>query len=73
MEMMILNSDGDSKHTWNPDDEESIQRAREVYDLHKDKGFTAFHMDGSGETGKLMQEFDPVAGSVLLVPVMAGG
>ena len=73
MEMRILNSGGDSKHTWDPADEESTQRAREVFDLCRKGGHAAFRMTASGETDEIMQEFDPMAGSVLLIPPMAGG
>jgi len=73
MQMTIMNSGGDSKHAWDPSDEESTQQAREVYDLHIKDGFSAFRMNATGEAGEPMGEFDPMAGNVLLMPMMAGG
>jgi hypothetical protein len=73
MKMSVMCQDGDSEHFWDPQDQQSTQLARAVFDKHKKEGFLAFRMNGAGHSGEQMKAFDPHAGSIILVPPIAGG
>lgn len=72
-EMVAMGQDGDSKHFWSTQDDESVGQAREVFGSYVKKGFKAFLMNGAGDQGEPLDEFDPAVGSILFVPPMAGG
>ncbi len=71
-EMIVMNAEGDTKHYWNIHNWSEVEAAKETFDVYKRKGFTAFSMI-RGKQSKQLQEFDPAAGSILFVPLMAGG
>lgn len=72
-EIVAMGQDGDSKHFWNAEDEESVGQARQTFGTYTDKGFKAFLMNKAGDQGEPLEAFDPAAGSILFVPPMAGG
>jgi hypothetical protein len=73
--MSILNSDGDLKVQWSPDDSESVKVAQEAWKQYAEMGYRAFAMAPAGteEKGEQLDEFDPNVASVIMVPMMQGG
>lgn len=72
-EMRILDETGDSKQVWDPDDEDSVEATRDMYNKLKKKGYQAFEVNDKGGKGKLMLEFNPKAGKIIMAPKPAGG
>lgn len=72
-EMSILNASGDTKVIWDPKNEDEVEAAEAQFDTLMDKGFTAYKVKKDGKKGKVIKEFDPKAGKIIMVPVVAGG
>ena len=72
--MAVMGEPGDTKHIWDKRKEEEVEAARTLFKALTKKGYRAFHVTGKdGEKGEQMNEFDPNAERVILVPQMAGG
>ncbi len=74
----IMGRNGDTKHTWDPENPEEVEQAKELFNYLKDKGFGIFKMKRFGGRGERMPEFDPSIGRMigvrlLAVPPLAGG
>lgn len=72
-EMRVLDSTGDTKVIWDPENEDETEAAEEQYDSLIKKGFKAFKVSKKGDKGKAMKEFDSDAGKIIMVPAMVGG
>lgn len=61
--------------SWDPEDPESVSRAREVFDALRAKGARFFRVnpDKPKERGELVHEFDAQDRELILVPRIAGG
>ena len=72
-EMQVLDEKGDTKHIWDPENEDEVNAAEDLFDQLVEKGYKAFQVDKKGEKSKPMRKFDQDAGKVILVPPMMGG
>lgn len=72
-EMNIMDLSGHSKIEWDPDDPESVENARKMFDDLLEKGYAAFRVKYVADKGENVKEFDPEAHELLMVPPMAGG
>ena len=72
-EMRILDESGDTKKIWDPDNKDEVKDAERTFKDLTQKGFKAFTVDKKGEKGKPIDEFDPEAGKMILVPRLVGG
>ena len=72
-ELRILGKEGDSKHIWNPDDEDQTKAAKKLFEDLTGKGFKAWRVDKEGDKAGEMKTFDPKAGKVILTPRIVGG
>lgn len=72
-EMRVMGRDGDSRIMWDPNNEAEVTAARNQFNELRAKGHNAYQVDKKGEAGKVVKEFDPAAGKVILAPPMAGG
>lgn len=72
-EMLIMDRTGHTKTTWNVDDEDEIETARQMFDDLTAKGYSAFRVKGESDIGKRLKEFDPKAEAMILVPHLVGG
>lgn len=73
-EMRILGAKGDTKISWDKDNEVEVENARRTFDeLMGKERFAAFKMKGRDGKGEQITEFDPDAERLILVPPMAGG
>ena len=78
-ELKILDPNGHTSTSWNPDDAEQVARARRTYEALMRRGYRAFGIeregDGSAAQGFAAKEraFDPKEkGTVLVPPIHAG-
>jgi hypothetical protein len=72
-EMLIMDRTGHTRTTWNPDEEDEVEVARQMFDDLTRKGYSAFRTKGADDVGKRLKSFDPKAGSMILVPNLVGG
>ena len=72
-ELAIMSHKGDTKVVWDPSNEDETAAAKAQFDTLVGKGFSAFKVQGKGEKGDMIREFDPTAGKIILIPALAGG
>jgi len=72
-EMLILGPSGDTKITWNPENENEVEAAANQFNELMGKGFLAFTVTKVGRKGIQIKKFQPKAGKMILVPPIAGG
>jgi hypothetical protein len=70
--MNILDKTGHTKIGWNPNNEDEVEFAREVFEEKTAAGFRAFRIR-DGEQSTRMETFDPSAREMMLVPHLRGG
>lgn len=75
--MGVIDGSGDTRITWDPEDEGSVKNAERTFkDLTK-KGYMAYsvHEKGKnvGEKNKRITEFDPDLDKIIFIAPMSGG
>ena len=71
-ELKILDPNGHTSTSWNPDDAEQVARARRTYEALMRRGYRAFGLERDG-AGHSQQGFDPMEKETLLVPPIHAG
>lgn len=71
--MAILDSTGDTRHTWNRNNTEEVDTMRGIFDDMKAKGYQAFSVKRNGEKGARITAFDPEAEKIIFAPALVGG
>lgn len=65
---------GDDRFEWNPDDPESVAEAERKFNEYKEKGYKAYKVKHEvRREGDPLDEFDPTAGEIIVVPAVSGG
>jgi hypothetical protein len=72
-EMTVLDTTGDSKTTWDPNQPDEVSAARSTFDRLKGKGYIAYRVNQAGDKGEVMREFDATVGKMILSPPLVGG
>jgi len=73
-ELAIMDTSGDTKVIWDPNNADEVAAAKAQFDSLRGKGFSAFLVTGAkGEQGEQIREFDPKAGRIILIPALQGG
>lgn len=70
-EMRILNSTGHTTVKWETEEQSAVAEATRIFNEHKQKGYTAFKVEPT--TATKIDEFDPAAEQITMVPRIAGG
>ena len=71
-EFKVLDPEGHSARTWDPENTEEVERARREYEALVRRGYRAFRLDPQAE-GRSQQRFDPEEKQTLLVPPIHAG
>lgn len=71
--LTILDSKGDTKLTWEPNDPDSVKEAKKRFDDLKKQGYSAFAVETQEIQGRRIDKFDSDMGEVLMVPQRRGG
>ena len=66
--LRILTENGDDRLIWNRDLPEEIKDAYKTFKKYVKEGYTAFVALSSGEKGHKIDDFDPLAEEIILVP-----
>jgi hypothetical protein len=72
-EMSVLDKNGDTKHIWDPKNEDETASAKLIFDTLKKKGHVAYSVDDDGDKTEIITKFDPKLGRMILAPPMVGG
>ena len=72
-ELRELGPQGDTRLTWDPDEEAEVEAARDTFDTLKKKGYFAYKVKKSGDKGKVATKFDPDAEKIIMALPMQGG
>lgn len=73
-EIAVMGKEGDVKTIWDRSKPDEVENARETFNRMRKKGYLAFRVtDKAGERGEQMNEFDPTAERMIMVPPMQGG
>ena len=73
-EMRVLDTSGDTKVVWDPDNEDECDAAEAQFNSLIKKGFTAFEVGKRGKkTDDKVTKWDPELGKLIMVPRMQGG
>lgn len=72
-EFAVLSPEGDTKTTWDPNNPDEVESAREQFANWIKKGYAAYRVRRNGERGEQMREFDPAADKVIFAPALRGG
>lgn len=71
--LKVLDHTGDTKTLWNPQNQDEVDNAKKVFQRMKRKGFLAYSVGEDGSQGEVLQEFDPLAGAIIMTPQLVGG
>jgi len=69
---IVMDQNGDTRHSFNPDNAEALARAEERFKELTGTGFTAAIRNTAGEVSKI-RSFDPTAEETLFFPRLVGG
>jgi len=72
-EMKTLGRYGDLDVRWDADNEEEVNAVREAFTKKIKEGWSAFREKFGSKKGDRIEEFDPQAERIILVPPIAGG
>ena len=70
---IIMDRSGDTRHTFDPSDPDSVVRADERFQALIGKGFRAVALGRDGNSGELIRRFDPNLEETLFIPPLKGG
>lgn len=72
--LCIMDRTGDTKYEWSPDNPTEVAAARDNFNSMRGKGFVAYAVDpATDKKGRVITEFDPHAGRIIMSAPMAGG
>lgn len=63
---------GDIKLIWDSENKDEVELVKKQFKEAKKKGFSPFAVK-NGQKGKRIEEFDPEAEKIIMVPPVAGG
>ena len=72
-ELCIIDSTGDTKMIWNPNNDAETEAARATFTSLKKKGYIGYSVKPDGEKGTVLSDFDPNAEKIIMAPPMRGG
>lgn len=72
-EMRVMDATGDTKVCWSSGNPDEVESAKDTFKKLKAKGYLAYKVQGDGNKGEVITEFDPMAGLLIMAPPMAGG
>lgn len=72
-EMNVLDTNGHTSIKWNSNNDDEIATARAAFEALRGKGYRAFLVGRLGRQGERLDDFDPEAGEIMMVPQLRGG
>lgn len=72
-ELRVMDRTGDSRLQWDKANADEVRVAEERFNELVKAGYAAFSVTAKGDKGVQIDEFDPHAERLILVPQMVGG
>lgn len=72
-ELRVMDNTGDTKTTWNPDNQDEVDAARATFDALKKKRYIAYTVKDNGKKNEIIKTFDPSLGMIIMIPPVVGG
>lgn len=72
-EMQVMDPTGHTTVKWDPKSPDEVEVAKAVFKKMRKKGYSAFRTKLTGGKGERMDEFDPSAKNLILIPQLVGG
>ena len=73
-ELRIMDQkEGDLKFTWGRDNDDEKELARDQFDSARGRGMVAYTVDTKGGKGRIITEFDPELGAIIMALAIRGG
>ena len=73
IEFRQMDSTGDTKVEFDPENEAEVEAAKEQFESLLEKGMKAFLVKKDGKTGRQVKIFNPKAERYIFVPEIGGG
>ena len=70
---IVMDGSGDTRHQFDANDADALERAEERFQELTGKGFRAVALGKDGQRGELIREFDPSVERTLFIPQLQGG
>lgn len=67
------NQTGDTRITWDADNEVEVEVAKAAFDKLREKRYFAYKVKKAGGKGTVVHKFDPEAEKIIMALPMAGG
>jgi hypothetical protein len=64
---------GDNRLEWNRHNPDEVAAARTYFDSLRGKGYLAFARQPNGDRGRQLEDFDPAAERIIMIPPVRGG
>lgn len=71
--LMVMSHEGDTRTIWNPENQDEVDAAKATFERLKDKRYLAYAVDDDGNAGRVIRDFDPRAGKIIMRPQIVGG
>lgn len=71
--MHVMDGGGDTQIRWSTSNPEEVRAAREHFNTLRGKRHLGFRMSADGTRGTQLDDFDPHAERILMVPPSVGG
>lgn len=72
-EAMVLDQTGDTKHIWDPDNDDEVEAMRELFDKFKKKSYLIYRVNKKGDKAEVMHRFDGEAEKMIIAPAVVAG
>lgn len=69
----VLDSTGDTKLIWDPENADEVAAAANLFAELKTKGFLTYKVDKDGNQAEVVHKFDPQATAIIASPQPVGG
>ena len=70
---IVMDRSGDTRHVFDPADQEAVKDAEQRFHELTGKGFRAVALGKDGAPGTLLQRFDARAEKTMFIPQLQGG
>jgi hypothetical protein len=72
-ELAVMDHTGDTKTTWDPENETEVKNAKEQFKKWKDAGYAIFSVGKDGKKDEVLHKFDPDIDKMIATPAVRGG
>lgn len=72
-ELSVVDNTGDTKYTWDIDNQDEVDVVAETFRRLKRKNYLAYSVKNNGKKNEIIREFNPELGKIIMIPPVVGG